>query len=320
MKKCRFCSSEIQDEAVKCRFCGESLEAKTGALALAEVQFPKIWVGYLLAGLYLSIQLMMVFLLPQAVGELAVGLLIVISVIALVWWCVCVYKIHKVLLKVTDHHYPISPARAVGFCFIPFYNLYWIFKWPSEVVHCVKSRGFSKFALAWLPGLVLLISFIAGRVEGTIGILLNFAVLSYLSGLIKKNLADRPEIVPYKERSTKLGVGIIIAIVLACSLPVAGIVAAIAIPGFINARESATAYQRSGMLHEIDSMKHMWQMETGAPDDAVVTWDDLVPEYIGAEPGDPEGGHYELGSVNTHTQYITKDGELWIDTNKDIWD
>ena len=66
--------------------------------------------------------------------------LFLVSFIGGVYWFVCIYRYHVILAIVTGRKYPISPARAVGFHFIPFYQFYWVFKWPIEIARFVNFR------------------------------------------------------------------------------------------------------------------------------------------------------------------------------------
>jgi len=58
-----------------------------------------------------------------AVGQMPLGLLLSVyaGVVALVMW----YKAWK---AIQDGHARTTPGKAVGFLFIPFFNLYWIFQ------------------------------------------------------------------------------------------------------------------------------------------------------------------------------------------------
>jgi len=57
--------------------------------------------------------------------SLALGLSISLFIYALVMECVLLYKAWKVI---QDGSARTSPGKAVGFLFIPFFNLYWIFQ------------------------------------------------------------------------------------------------------------------------------------------------------------------------------------------------
>ena len=294
----------------------EGSKTKPKSISPDFAKFPKIWLGYILAALFLILEIGEAILHPEASQQQVSLWPILISLTGLVYWCICVYKIHKILLHVTDNHYPVSPARAVGFGFLPIYNIYWMFKWPSEIIHFVNSRDISKKSIVWLPGLVLLASTFAGRIDGTLGILFSFGVLSHLTNSIKKSLDNRPEILPYKDRSTRLSAGVVVAIVFLCTLPILGILAAIAIPSFIRAKQTAIISSRRVVLKQIDTAKEIWFLETGASGDAIPTWNDLVPDYIESKPTDSQGGRYKIGSVDSPSQYLTEDNKLWVDTEK----
>lgn len=50
-----------------------------------------------------------------------------------VYWLVWIGMTHGEMRRFTGYDYKISPAKAVGFCFIPFFNLYWIIYMPYEL-------------------------------------------------------------------------------------------------------------------------------------------------------------------------------------------
>ncbi len=52
-----------------------------------------------------------------------VGLVAVLGLI--IYWLVWIGIVHGEMRNYTGGQYPISPGKAVGFCFIPFFNLYW---------------------------------------------------------------------------------------------------------------------------------------------------------------------------------------------------
>jgi len=54
-------------------------------------------------------------------------------------WLVWLYKIHAEMRNYTGGRYPISPGKAVGFCFIPFYNLYWMVYAPFKMAQNLET-------------------------------------------------------------------------------------------------------------------------------------------------------------------------------------
>ncbi|MDD5085973.1 MAG: hypothetical protein PHE61_08070, partial [Candidatus Omnitrophica bacterium] len=306
MKKCVYCGEEIQEDAVKCRFCGEWLnkESRPEAAPLS-LKFPKNWPGYVL-GVVVFVLGMIRFSMGAPAGYedsaplIAIGaLMTLIGLAGLVYWCINLYKIHKAISAMADKCYPISPARAVGFNFIPFFNLYWMFKWPAEVIGFINSRDSSVRLNRWWPGIILLVSYIGGIFIGGLWLFGSFGVLSYLIAKLKKNLEVEPLPKPYKSKSTPLSAGIVVAFSVVIAIFVIGLLAAIAIPNFVRAKGMAQVAVCRANLSAINTAKQMWAMDTGATDEAVPTWEDLVPKYLATKPVCGVGGTYNIGSVGS---------------------
>jgi hypothetical protein len=107
-------------------------------------------------------------------------------VCGLIYWFYCVYRIHKVLAVVTNSTYPISPRRAVGYYFIPFYNLVWMFKWTNQIATFVNSRSTSVRVTKWWPGVGLLLALVVGLREPGLYLLILFGVGAYLTRRIDR--------------------------------------------------------------------------------------------------------------------------------------
>lgn len=78
-----------------------------------------------------------------------------------------------------------------------------------------------------------------------------------------------------------------------------GLLAAIAIPSFIRARQTTQTNTCINNLRLIDAAKQQWALETGQTSDAVPTEDDIVP-YLknNVMPQCPLGGDYIINAVN----------------------
>jgi hypothetical protein len=129
---------------------------------------PWVWVGFLIAFAYFVIEVVVVILTFQyeqgsvdTQWQQAVGFL---GFPGIVYWMFCVHRIHKILAEMTGGRYPISPLEAALKHLIPFYNLYWVFKWPGEFSDYVNSRGRVKMISGSLIGLMLLLSLLVYRV------------------------------------------------------------------------------------------------------------------------------------------------------------
>jgi type II secretory pathway pseudopilin PulG len=82
-----------------------------------------------------------------------------------------------------------------------------------------------------------------------------------------------------------------------------GLLAAVAIPNFIRARESAQADTCIGNLRQLDGAVQQWALENSQNTSSPVELDDIRP-YIGRVtagqlPDCPGGGAYEVTDVGT---------------------
>ena len=77
---------------------------------------------------------------------------------------------------------------------------------------------------------------------------------------------------------------------------VSGMLAAIAIPNFVKARQTSQANACINNLRMIDAAKQQWALEKNQPATATPTWNDLKP-YLGKNLTCPAGGAYTINSV-----------------------
>ena len=98
-------------------------------------------------------------------------------------------------------------------------------------------------------------------------------------------------------RSIIIAVGAVLAAVGVAALVFA---AAVVVPTFIHARNTAASNACVENLRRIELAKQQWAVENHRTTNDVPTWDDLRP-YIGKSPGEvlrcPGGGTYTLGRV-----------------------
>ena len=75
-----------------------------------------------------------------------------------------------------------------------------------------------------------------------------------------------------------------------------GLLAAIAIPNFVKARQTAQQNACIANLKQIEGAKQIWALDGGS---GTPTWGDLVDTYIKRQPSCPAGGDYTIGDLDT---------------------
>ena len=101
-------------------------------------------------------------------------------------WCVWVYRIHREFREFTYASHPISPGRAVGFCFIPLFNLYWMVYMPYQLAK--STHGYLRTGTTVVnPSLVLTFQILAivpgGCLHGLNMLFMALAARSMQNGL-----------------------------------------------------------------------------------------------------------------------------------------
>ena len=79
-----------------------------------------------------------------------------------------------------------------------------------------------------------------------------------------------------------------------------GILMAIAVPNFIQARQTSRTNSCIANLKQIDSGKEQYAMASKLDTGATVTWANLVPNYLKSQPSCPAGGTYTINVVGTN--------------------
>ncbi len=152
------------------------------------VSFPKLWVGYVIAASFLILEVVDYIKTPSPVkiSPFLQGIFLA----GLTYWFYCIYRLHKILAEVTNSTYPISPLKAAGYHFIPFFNLYWIFRWPNEIANFVNKRLSARYmAKGWI-GFFLLLGMVLWQFDGALGLALTFSVGVYLEHKMKQAISS----------------------------------------------------------------------------------------------------------------------------------
>ena len=178
------------------RSSGESSEQQSLAASLP--RFPRIWVGYLLGLATVVAEIVAISLHPELAKEpllIPPLYLFLANFISLVYWLVCVYEFHVILLHASSGQYPIKPLRAAWFHLIPLYGLYWVFKWPRELARFANTRLPAPLMSPDRTGLAVFAAFVVFLVlDRGFGMILLFWCASYLSRCLRIALAAAPKV------------------------------------------------------------------------------------------------------------------------------
>lgn len=157
--------------------------------------FPRIWIGYALAAATIVSEFIALTLHPELgkQGGIPPLYLFLLSFVGGVYWAVCIYQLHVVMAQIPGWKHPISPARSVGFHFIPFYNLYWVFRWPREIAGFVNSRLERPVMRPSAASLAVLAALLLRLVDPGLGLVLLFLPISYIAELLHRALLAIPE-------------------------------------------------------------------------------------------------------------------------------
>lgn len=155
-------------------------------------RLPKVWPGYLIALAFFAIASGEMIIDPAS-SEQETLLTYLTWLVGLGYWLFCVHRFHTVMAEATGGAHPISPGRAVGFHFIPFYNLYWLFRWTNAVADLVNARAptAGRMPRGW-AGAILLVGLLVARFDAAPGLLVLFAVAQYLRRKIRQATDARP--------------------------------------------------------------------------------------------------------------------------------
>lgn len=168
--------------------------SQTAAQVLSAM--PKIWIGYLLSAASFLGETIAVSRNPELFktsGLFVPPLEMFLPVfITRVYWFVCIYRIHKVLAAIPGYVHPVSPAKAVGFHFIPIFQIYWVFHWPMAIAKFVNARFQRQLVRGWIVGLGILFALVWSLAEPVTGSVMLFALAAYLAALLKRAITIDP--------------------------------------------------------------------------------------------------------------------------------
>lgn len=152
----------------------------------------KNWIGFALAFAFLVVEALSAGAGNSPGFRLA---LLLLSFGGVIYWLTCVQRFHTILRQISprvagEPTYPITPGQAVGYHFIPFYNLFWLFKWPMTLTTFLQENSAARMIPGPLLGLLTFLGMIARWFDGAIGLALLFVVASYISGKLRQVVGE----------------------------------------------------------------------------------------------------------------------------------
>ncbi len=199
-----------------------------------------------------------------------------------------------------------SAGRAVGFCFIPLFNLYWIFfTYRRLCLRIDEQRDLYGLAPGNLCGLATATCIF--KVIPYINTLFGFTILTpVFLGMMQASVNELARTSATTAPRTALPVatspaggmsgGVIAAIVCACIIPVIALLAAIAIPSFMKARSMSRSAACVNNLRIIENAKEQAATAHNYQDGATVPAAE-VSQYVKGGLDRlicRKGGHYTI--------------------------
>ncbi len=211
--------------------------------SISDMSFPKIWIGYVTGGASVVLSMILIFLKPDQQSDFTplTGFLAAVMLIALltgvVYWFMSVHRLHEILLEATNQQYPISAGQATWLQLVPFYNIYWMFKWPAEAADFVNTTAGSKILGKYRYGWMLLAATIIGNIFNGAHLLIGFSILGHIGNGVQKALENKTLPVQTEQKEKYPTPKFLILFFL--FVMIAGLLASIALPNFIRARDEA---------------------------------------------------------------------------------
>jgi hypothetical protein len=207
-----------------------------------------------------------------------------------------------------------SAGKAVGFCFIPFFNLYWIFFTYRRLCLRIDEQrdlyglqpsnlcGFATTAcifqiipyINFLLGYTIITPIFIGMMQSSINQLVHTSATT----------VPRTTLPPSSVPARGMSGGVIAAIVCACLIPFIGLLAAIAIPSFVKARDMSQRNACINNMRMIDAAKEQAAMANAYKEGETVP-QEQASEYLKNGFSGlvcPKGGHYTIKPVGVEPE------------------
>jgi hypothetical protein len=145
---------------------------------------PPVWMGFVFVAVLFLLELFILYGKQITI----IYLYYIIGGISILYWLAYIYRFHTILGELSGSKYPISPSASVGWHFLPIYNIFWIFYWPSELSHFIKKQNTVDILPGVVIGALIFISFISFKIDGPLGLLCLSTIDTYISNRINRHI------------------------------------------------------------------------------------------------------------------------------------
>ncbi|MBI5475703.1 MAG: hypothetical protein HY964_03090 [Ignavibacteriales bacterium] len=150
---------------------------------------PNKYIGYLFSVAFLIYE----FLTLEPPFDILTRLLIAIT--GWIYYLYLVYTIHEVMEVRYRNRYSVSSSKAMFMHLIPIYNVYWLYKWPTNLKEYIQRREQREFFNYRLVISFLFIGTTLTRFDFAIGYaLLTTAMLILITGFQQLMQVDDPDL------------------------------------------------------------------------------------------------------------------------------
>jgi len=148
--------------------------------------YPNLRIGFVYAVLSLSW-----WLIKSRINSPLAGIIIFLCVAGFIYLYWCIFRIHRIMERITGGKISYTSSQAVVYLFIPFFNICWAFVWISRIAKSLSEIQGSKKIKIFFPGLLLSVSLSIWALSYFFPLSLfgSFLVLSYLIRKIKETVA-----------------------------------------------------------------------------------------------------------------------------------
>jgi hypothetical protein len=202
-----------------------------------------------------------------------------------------------------------SAGRAVGFCFIPFFNLYWIFfTYRRLCLRVDEQRELYGLPPSNLRGLATTACIL--QIIPYVNFLFSYLLITPIFiGMMQSSVnrlahasattAPRNTLPASAAPARGMSGGVVAAIVCACMIPFIGLLAAIAIPSFVKARTTSQRYACVNNLRQLDAAKEQAALDQNVRNGDKITEQEVSTYLKKGFAGlvCPKGGRYEINAI-----------------------